>query len=1341
MNKQKFVALILGIMMTVSPFWGILPVNATAFDTTAVSQSPRKDALIPNPQDEIILPQEEADTSAPAGAETIAPIEAETTVPTEAETTVPTEAETTVPTEAETTVPTEAETAESLSAQMPVQTDTVTIVQVKGCSNNSESHMAIDQDTDTFWTSKDKHTPENRHFWECLFDKPYPISGVCCTLGRRSKPTAPWGFIPDNLRVEALSDGQVVQTVEVTSVSEITDVVFPEGTTADGLRVSFLDSKSKGFSIREVDVALAPETAPDENAGKTPYAEKKVYADYHGPRYTREHDGNTGNWSFTGQAKNTATGNTRVVNNSDLILENGNRDLAAAAYPLIGMQSQMDPDYQEYQILLAKMANIDGFFIEWGFPGHGTDGQLDTMMALAKKYDFELGINWCDSWHLKNWITKIKPNVITREDKVNEAVNSLSTILDKLYASPVGATFDGHPIVYLFGGFEKNEWQKISTEATIPDVFAEKTPWYFRRASMSGKVTPEGIVNFTYAGKSWHDVLDGPFGWVPDRVRNAQQDGFTEFDVYGTTEDALSYLETLKHTFINNPDIPLRNSVVSPGMDNRPCAGWGDKYKYLDRADGALYQAMWQYNVENRDYFNTVYIASWNDYTEGHQIEPTVEDGYRELKTTQEYAYQFKGEGTLDASGFELPAQLFQLRKQAEKLAAIGIETAHHQSTLDEAGLLISQGNYSQASDLLSQVSAELTDKEQQVKTEHIICTEAQKDFVLKQEDRINAAYHATVSSNQGGEAENAVDGVSKTFWEYAGSDSYLEIDLGSQKNIVCGTILADTPFEIFYEQDGTFQPAEIELGGDFSAGIGGSFTFKNSATTGKIRIVFSNVQGKVYEVKLFQNRLPILNVLTPQNAKQVDFSSPWDITMEAQDEDGTISSVEIYIDDLLTAPAEALQEGNTYTFHMHPIASARHKIQIKVIDEEGGATFSKEMTVSPLLENVALGKPVKANAQLNGFGPEKAVDGMISLDSRWRTPGKNTEHWLEIDLQGLYDICQIDLYMGDATGFAVRDFQMEYWADGQWNLIPETKFHNNSVTNLSLMFDPIRTDKVRFYSTEVEGRGVRIKEIEVYAPAANTVSKTDAAIPAVYSALPETVRSLKNGTYLTLSDTVLSRLRNASYEGYITFSYLDEGQGAITISAASHDKAPFGDFTTVAKIEKTGTNQWLQAKVRFTNDHIILNHEAENDSDLVFTGDGDIKDIALEFIVSRDASSPDGGETLPDNGETLPDNGETLPDGGETLPDNGETLPDGGETTLPDSGEEAKPNGGETLPDGNETKPNSSETKPMQPDDGKTPHTGDAQGDKVILFSVIGLLCAGALITSYIYLRKEEHR
>lgn len=51
-------------------------------------------------------------------------------------------------------------------------------------------------------------------------------------------------------------------------------------------------------------------------------------------------------------------------------MANGQHNIAAYEYPLVGMQSQYDPDNIEYQVLSAKTAGIDGFFVEWGYIDH-----------------------------------------------------------------------------------------------------------------------------------------------------------------------------------------------------------------------------------------------------------------------------------------------------------------------------------------------------------------------------------------------------------------------------------------------------------------------------------------------------------------------------------------------------------------------------------------------------------------------------------------------------------------------------------------------------------------------------------------------------------------------------------------------------------------------------------------------------------------------------------------------------------------------------------------------------------------------------------------------------------
>ena len=49
--------------------------------------------------------------------------------------------------------------------------------------------------------------------------------------------------------------------------------------------------------------------------------EKKIYADYHGPRCTRECDGEVAQWKYYGTAKKSRAAQTYANHNADFILK------------------------------------------------------------------------------------------------------------------------------------------------------------------------------------------------------------------------------------------------------------------------------------------------------------------------------------------------------------------------------------------------------------------------------------------------------------------------------------------------------------------------------------------------------------------------------------------------------------------------------------------------------------------------------------------------------------------------------------------------------------------------------------------------------------------------------------------------------------------------------------------------------------------------------------------------------------------------------------------------------------------------------------------------------------
>jgi len=427
---------------------------------------------------------------------------------------------------------------------------------------------------------------------------------------------------------------------------------------------------------------------------------KKVYADYHGTRYTREHDGVLGRWSYYRQVTNSESPVKVLCYNADNILENGRNDIAATDYPLTGVQSDLDPDYIEYQILTAKAAGIDGFFIEWGFPEHESNKHLKAFQQVAGKYNFEIGVNWCDRWLYYDWITKIHPEIKTRADKTKQFQYCFQYLIDSVFTGPTAPIVKGMPVFYLFGGGITNEeYKQYIIDGNLKLPRGIKFPVALKRFELWGK-----LVNDVYEPPPTKDEFNqwirygmSPTAWIPPRLHAAEKK-YPSWNFYGTPADVNGFMSSYKVMWKDTSvHVPLQSGFVVPGMDNRGCAGWGHDIFYLiPRDSGQYYNNFWQYNMEAKDKLDMMFIASWSDFTEGHEIQPTIENGYRELKTTLKNAAQFKNE-ILSEKGLELPLRLFQLRKKLVFLQNINKQSNKISIAPDAIALLISNTQYDEA--------------------------------------------------------------------------------------------------------------------------------------------------------------------------------------------------------------------------------------------------------------------------------------------------------------------------------------------------------------------------------------------------------------------------------------------------------------------------------------------------------------------------------------------------------------------------------------------------------------------------------------------------------------------
>lgn len=920
---------------------------------------------------------------------------------------------------------------------------------------------------------------------------------------------------------------------------------------------------------KTVTITRAEQTVDEGN-------DKKVYALYHGFRRTREHDGDLGSWKQYYDSSSSATGLDHINYSADLMDENGIHQLASInGGPVVGMQSEIDPDYVEYKMLLAKIANIDGFMVDFGFPEYTNTVLMKAFMEQAQKYGLEIGADWCDSWLVaNNWIQNYRSDIQTREDKLDYFKTSVQFLIDEVYNTPSGAMIDGHPVIFLFGGGPTStELQDIlQSEYQYPDGMEE--PYYIRRATLGGTYS-NGTVRFSDAISStseWINVGVDVHQWIVPRVR-PMDENYPYYDNYATLEDVQNYAQAYKQLWDRGQKVNVNTAVVTPGFDNRGCAGWGSgKYLGLDRADGEVYRWQWDFYNQNKNQIDVVFIASWSDFTEGHEIEPTVKNGYRELETTLEYASAFRDKDVEENAkeALQIPQQIFESRKYAEKLEKTGFEVSDMIGLLDAAALGTSKGAYTFAQAMIGKAAELQKECEQELEIETITVSStqggltitsyaetadpAQTDLAAATQPTVvkgrNIAKGKNVTTNDEdatGPVSNLVDGViadaSRWITSQNGTTYWAEIDFGAEYEIVAADLYAG-------KDDGSWALETVRLeylkGGEWVT-IPETETTGNSKTNTDLSWVFAPV---------------------------------------------TTSKVRLVSDD--GTRGVRVRELMVYTQGDPSL----------VEDESFLALRGREL---------AQGKPVAANSELTNGTADKAVDGYLTDNSMWMTTTEEDSYILEIDLQESCRVMGADVYSGMSGGtWAVENVRVQYRNNGVWVDVPGGTIQNNPKTKTELRWNfaqTVETDKVRFCFDDGT-RGVKIREIKLYdEPASVETSETE-------------VYNMAGGIYLTIDENIAQKLRGNYFDAMLQMQYLGNTEESFTVKADCNRPLPEkigvtqGDFSVVADVRQEITYTWEQCRIEMYKDNLALEHKLEQNADFVINGTGNIRNIEMTFQV-----------------------------------------------------------------------------------------------------------------------------
>ena len=309
--------------------------------------------------------------------------------------------------------------------------------------------------------------------------------------------------------------------------------------------------------------------------------DKQVLAFYYDWYSNLEVSGKWGHWDECHYA----------TRDPDKVDEKGYRDLGAAHNPQFGPYDSADPKIIEAHIGMAEDIGLDAFAATWWGQ---RDRRFEGLLERAGDSKVEIALYW---------------ETIT-DGTVQGAIDDIMWILDNYADKPGYYKVDGRPVVFVyrrtFAQVRRwNEWQEI-----LKAVREKKDALFIADSS---------------ALENWQ-VFDG----------------------YHTTTSVLQVLM--------NDDVQLFHQLmrqccrqlgkiyaapVIPGFDNARVHEEGRLV--TSRKDGRLYQEQWEAVLACEP--DWVMINSFNEWHEGSEIEPSLEQGDAYLRESKEWIGRFKKNG------------------------------------------------------------------------------------------------------------------------------------------------------------------------------------------------------------------------------------------------------------------------------------------------------------------------------------------------------------------------------------------------------------------------------------------------------------------------------------------------------------------------------------------------------------------------------------------------------------------------------------------------------------------------------------------------------------------------
>jgi acetyl esterase/lipase len=328
----------------------------------------------------------------------------------------------------------------------------------------------------------------------------------------------------------------------------------------------------------------------------------------------------------------------------------GKRFIASKYYPLIGPYDSGDPHVLEYHLLLMKLAGIDGVIVDWYGLQEFRDYKLlhrNTKRLVSAVS--RLGMKFAICYEDQTIGALVQAGRIKPDRRIEHAVMELDWVSNNWFNHPSYVRIAGHPLLLSFGqsGLTDNEWETCLAKIGMPVTYLSQ---HRRR-----------------------DCAMGAFDWPLPKQGMAAVDHFLQ----------------------QSEAWPLRLPVAFPRFDDvYEIAGVHPSWGFIADANGNMFRQSLQKAFLAKP--RLIQIATWNDWGEGTQIEPSQEFGTRDLEMVQKLRQEYlEKDFPYRPEDLEIPTRIIKLRRQAK-------DPLHRK--LDAIIPLVNQGKLQAARTRLQQI-------------------------------------------------------------------------------------------------------------------------------------------------------------------------------------------------------------------------------------------------------------------------------------------------------------------------------------------------------------------------------------------------------------------------------------------------------------------------------------------------------------------------------------------------------------------------------------------------------------------------------------------------------------